>query len=91
MVELSYHNMALSFPTIVKAYQDEIKKWPIIPKGSLGRSVVGADGFPNKLFFGFLFSDNDRGMKFLQEGGLKERCLVSSAAATCPFGKVRAL
>jgi len=65
--------MALSFSTIVKAYQDEMKKRPIVPKGSLGRSVVGADGFPNKLFFGFLFSDSDRGVKFLQEGGLLKR------------------
>jgi len=65
--------MALSFSTIVQAYQDEMENLPIVPKGSLGPSVVGADGFPNKLFFGFLFSDHDRGVKFLQECGLLKR------------------
>jgi len=40
VAELSYHNMALSFSTIVKAYQDEMKNLPIIPKGSFGHSAV---------------------------------------------------
>jgi len=55
VVELSYHNMAQSFSTVVEAYQEEMKKWPIVPKGSLGRSLVGAGGLPNNVFFSFLF------------------------------------
>jgi len=73
VVELSYHNMALSFLTIVKTFQYEMKKWPIVRKASFGRSVMGTNGFLNNLFFGFLFSDNDRGVKFLQECGLLKR------------------
>jgi hypothetical protein len=38
--------MAQSFSTVVKAYQDEMKYLPFVPKGSFGRSLVGADGFP---------------------------------------------
>ena len=44
-------NMALSFSTAVKAYQDEIKNLPFVPKGSFGGNVVGADGLPTKFFF----------------------------------------
>jgi transposase-like protein len=54
----------------VKAYQEEVRKLPYVPKGSLGRSLVGPDGIPNKPFLGFLFSDHNRGVKFLQECGL---------------------
>ena len=42
----------------------------IVPKGYFGCSIVGADGFPTKMFFGFLFSDHEKGVKFLQETGL---------------------
>jgi len=65
--------MAQSFSTVVEAYQEEMKKWPIVPKGSLGPSLVGARGLPNNVFFSFLFSDHDRGVKFLQECGLLKR------------------
>jgi transposase-like protein len=64
--------MALSFSTVVKTYQDEMKNLPFILKGSFGHSVVGADGFPTTLFFGFLFSDHERGVKFLHECGLSK-------------------
>jgi hypothetical protein len=47
--------MALSFSTGVKAYQDEIKNLPFVLEGSLGRSVVGADGFPTNFFFVLVF------------------------------------
>jgi hypothetical protein len=46
--------MAVSFATVVKSYQDELKNGPSVPKGSFGRSVVGNDGFPTRLSFGFL-------------------------------------
>jgi len=59
--------MVLSFSAVVKAYQDEINNLPFVPKGSFGRSVVGTDGFPTKFVFGFLFSDHEKGVKFLQE------------------------
>ena len=57
----------------VKAYRDEMKNLPFVPKGSFGCSVVGADGFLTVLFFGFLFSDHEKSMKFLQECGLLKR------------------
>jgi hypothetical protein len=44
-------NMAQS-SNVVKAYQEEMN-FPFVPKGSFGLSVVGADGFPTTLFFGF--------------------------------------
>lgn len=65
--------MALSFSAVVKAYQDELKNLPFVPKGSYGRSLVGDDGLPTKMFFGFLFSDHEKGIKFLQECGLLKR------------------
>jgi len=65
--------MAQSFPSVVKAYQEELKNLPFVPKGSFGRSVVGADGFPTTMFFGFLFSDHEKGITFLQECGLLKR------------------
>jgi hypothetical protein len=42
----------------------------IVPKGYFGCSIVGTDGFPTKMFFGVLFSDHEKGVKFLQETGL---------------------
>jgi hypothetical protein len=68
--------MAQSFSTVVKAYQDETKNLPFVPKGYFGRSVVGADSFPTTLFFGFLFSDHEKGVKFLQECGLLKREMI---------------
>jgi hypothetical protein len=65
--------MALSISTVVKAYQDDMKNWPNIPKTSFRRSLVGDNGSPNQLFFGFLFSDSNRGLKFLQVCGLLKR------------------
>jgi len=47
--------MTLSFSTVVKAYQDEIKNLPFVPEGYFGRSIVRADGFPTKMFFGSCF------------------------------------
>jgi len=81
--------MALSFCAVAKAYQDEIKNLPFVPKGSFGRSVEGADGFPTKMFFGFLFSDHEKGVKFLQECGLLKRVtFVPRATALCACGEV---
>jgi len=81
--------MALSFFTVAKAYQDETKNLPFVPKGSFGRSVVGAVGFSTKMFFGFFFSDHEKGVRFLQECGLlKRETFVPRAAATCASGEV---
>ena len=66
-------NKAQSFSSVVKAYQEEMKNLPFVPKGSFGRSVVGADGFPTTMFFGFLFLDHEKGDTFLQVCGLKKR------------------
>jgi len=68
--------MVQSFSTVVKANQDDMKNLPFVPKGSFGRSVVGDDGFPTTLFFGFLFSDHEKGVKFLQECGLLKREMI---------------
>jgi transposase-like protein len=67
-----YDNMAQSFSNVVKAYQEEMNL-PCLPKGSFGRSLVGADGFPTNMFFGVLFSDHERDIKFLQECGLLKK------------------
>ena len=56
-----------SFIITVRAYQVEIKNRRIVPAGYFGRSVVGADGLPTKMFTRFLFSDDEKGVKFLQE------------------------
>jgi hypothetical protein len=69
--------MALFFSTVVKAFQDELKNLPFVPKGSYGRSIVGDDGFPTNLFFGFLFSDHEKGIKCLPECGLLKRDALS--------------
>ena len=68
--------MALSFFTEAKAYQNETKNLPFVPKGSFRRSVVGVDSFLTTLFFGFLFSDHEKGVKFLQECGLLKREMI---------------
>jgi hypothetical protein len=65
--------MAQSFSNVVKAYQDEMKNLPFVSKGTFGQSVVGADGFPTTLFFGFLFSDHEKAIKLLQECGVLKR------------------
>jgi hypothetical protein len=62
--------MARSFSTLVKDYQDEMKNLSFVRKGSFGRSVLGPGCFPNTLFFGFLFSDQENGITFLKECGL---------------------
>jgi hypothetical protein len=62
--------MAGSFATVVKSYQDELKNDPSVSIGSLRRSVVGSDGFPTRLFFGFLFAKHESAVKFLQDCGL---------------------
>jgi hypothetical protein len=68
-----------------------MKNFPFVPNGSFGRSVVGADGFLTTLFFGFLFSDHEKGIKFYKSvDSQKERCFVLCAAAACPSGGVRA-
>jgi hypothetical protein len=59
--------VALSFTTVVEVYQDKIKNLPIILRGSFRHSVVGIDSLLNKMFFGFLFSDCEKAMKFVQE------------------------
>jgi hypothetical protein len=59
--------MVHSFIITVRAYQDEIKNIPIVPAGYFGRSVVGADDLPTKMFVRFLFSHHEKGVKFLQE------------------------
>jgi hypothetical protein len=50
-----------------------MKNLPFVPKGSFGCSVVGADGFPTTLVFGFLFSDHEKRIKSLQECGVLKR------------------
>jgi hypothetical protein len=65
--------MAQSFSNVGKAYQDEMNNLPFVLKGSFGRSVVGADGFPTTFFFGFLFLDHEKGIKFLQGCRLLKR------------------
>jgi hypothetical protein len=62
--------MAVSFATVVKSYQDELKNDSTVPKGSFKRSLEGDDGFPTRLFFVFLFGQHERGVKFLQDCGL---------------------
>jgi hypothetical protein len=62
--------MAVSFATVVKSYQDELKNSNVVPEGSLGRSILGINVFPTRLFFGFLFADQEKGVKFLQDCGL---------------------
>jgi hypothetical protein len=47
-----------------------MKHLPFILKGSFGHGVVVVDAFPAKMFFGFLFLDHGKGVKFLQEFGL---------------------
>jgi hypothetical protein len=62
--------MAVSFATVVKSYQDELKNLTSVPKGSFGRSVVGNNGFPTRTFLRFLFADHKKGVKYLQKCGL---------------------
>jgi hypothetical protein len=62
--------MALSFSTVVHAYQDDIKDLPFIPKESFKGSVMGADGLPTNIFLGFSLLDHAIGVKFIQECGL---------------------
>jgi hypothetical protein len=69
---------------VVKAYQEEMNL-PIDPKGSFGRSVVGADGFPTTIIFGFLFSDHEKGVTFLQECGLLKRDAMSHVRQHVPL------
>jgi hypothetical protein len=68
--------MALSFSTVVKSYQEEMQNLPFILKGSFGRSVVGTNGLPTEMSFVFLFSDHEKGVKFLQDCGLLKRELL---------------
>ena len=65
--------MASPFSTAVTTYQEDLRKLHTIPKASYGKTLVGKKGSPNTLFFGFLFSDHERGMKFLQDCGLLKR------------------
>jgi hypothetical protein len=44
--------MAQSFSNVVEAYQGEMNL-SFVPKGSFGRRVLVADGFPTTLYFGF--------------------------------------
>jgi len=67
--------MAVSFATIVKRYQDELRNLPA-PKLTFGRSVVGTEGFPSPHFFDRLFQDHDKGIKFLQDCGLLKRQML---------------
>jgi hypothetical protein len=69
--------MALSFCTVVKAYLDKVKNLPFILNGSFGHSVVGADGLPTKMFFGFLILNHEKGIKFLPECGLLKGDVLS--------------
>jgi transposase-like protein len=62
--------MAVSFASVVQSYQDEWKNLTFVPKGSLGRSIVGNNGFPTRMFFGFLFADHEKGVQVLKECGL---------------------
>jgi hypothetical protein len=41
-----------------------------IPRASYGNTIVGKEGFPNPLLFGFLFADPARGIRFRQDCGL---------------------
>jgi transposase-like protein len=64
--------MASPLSTVVTKYQEELRKLHTIPRASYGNTIVG-EGFPNTLFFGFLFADHARGIRFLQDCGLLKR------------------
>jgi hypothetical protein len=52
------------------------------PIQKVTRSAGGADGLPTKLLFGYLFSDHEKGMKFLQGSRLLKNemtCLKCSS------------
>ena len=79
-------NMTQSFSSVVKAYQEEMKNLPFVPKGSFGRSVMGTDGFLTTMFFGFLFLDHEKGDTFLQEcGRLKREMVCSTCGKNVPL------
>lgn len=65
--------MASPFSTAVTSYQEVLAKLHIVPRASFDKTLVGKNGSPNSLFFGFLFADNERGIKFLQDCGLLKR------------------
>jgi hypothetical protein len=65
--------MASHFSTVVTKYKEELRKLHTIPRASYGNTIVGKEGFPNPLFFWFLFVDHARGIRFLQDCGLLKR------------------
>jgi len=68
--------MASPFSTEVTPYQEDLQKLHTVPKASYGKTLVGKKGSPNALFFGFLFADHERGVKFLQDCGLLKRDML---------------
>jgi len=58
--------MASPSSTAVTPYQEDLRKLHTVPKASYGKTVVGKKGSPNGLFFGFLFGDHERSIKFLK-------------------------
>jgi len=69
-------DMASPFSTAVIPYQEDLQKLHSVPKASYGKTLVGKKGSPNALFFGFLFGDHERGVKFLQDCGLLKRDML---------------
>ena len=78
--ETSYNfqafDMVLPFSTAVATYQEDLQKSHTVPKASYGKTILGKKGSPNGLFFGFMFADNERGVKFLQDCGLLKRDML---------------
>ena len=59
---------------------------PYVPKRSYRHSAVGINGYVNKVFLMFLFSDKDLGIQFLKDMGLirsKEPCSTCGDMTWC--------
>jgi hypothetical protein len=55
------------FQIVVKHYQKDI---PDVPKGSLGKNLIGEDGIATRICLVLYFCNNERGIQFVQDTGL---------------------
>ena len=55
------------FQIVVKLYQKDI---PDVPKGFLGKNLIGEDGIATRMFLVLYFCNNERGIQFVQDTGL---------------------
>ena len=62
--------MVDKFEAVVKKYQDLLEISMTLPATSYGRSLVGRNGVPTRLFFAYLFMGSSNGIAFLKETGL---------------------